>query len=83
MSTTTSGSLDIGDTTCGDDEYGYQDDTPHDTETTGAKRAAAEMKIIRLASRRMVVTAKKKQSKIVPMFQKPKMKLGVSHRKKK
>jgi hypothetical protein len=68
--------------TGGDDEYGYQDDTPHDTETTGAKRAS-EMKIIRLASRRMVVTAKKKPKPIVPLFQKPKLRLGVSHRKKK
>lgn len=60
-----------------DDEYGYQDDTPLDTAD------AKDMKIVRLALRRMVVTAKKKPSKIVPMFQKPKMKLGVSHRKKK
>jgi len=63
-----------------DDEYGYQDDTPPETRSVGAE----ELKIVRLALRRMVVTAKKKPSnKIVPLFQKPKMKLGVSHRKKK
>jgi hypothetical protein len=75
----TSGSLGTGDTTGGDNEYGYQDDTPLDIRTAGAK----ELKIVRLALRRMVVTAKKKPNQIVPLFQKPKMKLGVSHRKKK
>lgn len=79
MKANTSGSLGTGDITDGDSEYGYQDDTPQDIRTDGAK----ELKIIRLALRRMVVTAKKKPSKIVPLFQKPKMKLGVSHRKKK
>ena len=31
----------------------------------------------------MLITSKRPEPKIVPMFQKPKLRLGVSHRKKK
>lgn len=42
-----------------------------------------EIKIIRLARRRMLITAKKKPKTIVPLVKKTKLRLGVTHRKRK
>src|SRR6478736_726074 len=50
--------------------------------TTGDR--TLDLKIIRLAKRRMLITSKQNsKSKIKPLTEKPKMKLGVSHRKMK
>jgi hypothetical protein len=50
------------------------------SETTGGDRL--DLKIIRLAKRRMLITSKPKP-RIVPIFQRQRIRLGVSYRKKK